>query len=122
MIPFQSHLVVGALAAAVAFGSGWTVQGWRRDAADLERQEDFAELVRLRARTADKAAEVHEVFKERERVVYQTITETVDRIVERPVYRDTVCLQPDGLRALSDAIHGRSSDPGQPSPAVPGPQ
>lgn len=118
MIPFQSHLIVGALAAAVAFGSGWTVQGWRRDAADLERQEDAAELVRLRARTADKASETHEVFKERERVVYQVITETVDRIVERPVYRN-ICLDPDGLRALSDAIHGRASDPGQPAPAVP---
>lgn len=121
MIPFQSHLVVAAIAGSLAFGSGWTVHGWRRDAADLARQEDAAELARLKARTADTAAEVHEVFKERERVVYQTITETVDRIVERPVYRN-VCLDADGLRALSDAIHGRASDPGQPSPAVPGPQ
>lgn len=121
MIPFQSHLIVGAVAAALAFGSGWTAQGWRRDAAELERQEDAAELARLRARTADKAAEVHEVFKERERVVYQTITETVDRIVERPVYRN-VCLDPDGLRALGDAIHGRASDPGKPAPALSRPE
>lgn len=122
MIPFQSHLIVGAVAAAVAFSSGWTVQGWRRDAAELERKEDAAELVRLRARKADVAAVSHEEFKERERVVYQVITETVDRIVERPVYRDTVCLQPDGLRALSDAIHGRTSDPGKPAPAVSRPE
>jgi hypothetical protein len=117
MIPFQSHLVVGALSAAIAFGSGWTVQGWKRDSADLSRQEDAAELVRLRARTADAAAVSNEEFKERERVVYQTITETVDRIVERPVYRN-ICLDPDGLRALSDAIHGRASNPSEPAPAV----
>lgn len=118
MIPFQSHLIVGAVAASLAFGAGWKVQGWRRDAADLARQEDAAEVVRLRARKADAAAVSHEQYQERERVVYQVITETVDRIVERPVYRN-VCLDPDGLRALGDAIHGRASDPGQPAPAVP---
>jgi hypothetical protein len=121
VIPFQSHLIVGAVAAAVAFGGGWTAHGWRRDAAELKRQEDASELARLRARTADTAASTHEVFKENERVVYQVITETVDRIVERPVYRN-VCLDADGLRALGDAIHGRASDPGKPAPAVPGPQ
>jgi hypothetical protein len=118
VIPFQSHLVVAAVAAAVAFGAGWKAQGWRRDSAELERREDAAELVRLRARKADTAAATHEVFKERERVVYQVITETVDRIVERPVYRN-VCLDPDGLRVLSDAIHGGHNDSGKPSPAVP---
>jgi len=118
VIPFQSHLIVGAVAAAVAFGSGWTAQGWRRDSAELARIEDAAELVRLRARKADTAAATHEVFKERERVVYQTITETVDRIVERPVYRN-VCLDASGLRVLSDAIHGGAGDTGKPATAVP---
>jgi hypothetical protein len=118
VIPLQSHLVVGAVAASLAFGIGWKAQGWRRDAAELARQEDAAEMVRRRARTADAAAVSHEVFKERERVVYHTITETVDRIVERPVYRN-VCLDASGMRALSDAIHGGPVDSGKPSPAVP---
>lgn len=74
--------------------------------------------MRLAARKVDVAATSHEQFQERERVVYQTITETVDRIVERPVYRN-VCLDTSGLRALADAIHGRADDPGQPAPAVP---
>ena len=121
MIPFQSHLVVGALAAALAFGAGWQVQGWRRDADELQRREDAAEMLRMQARKADTSAVTHEDFKERERVVYKTITETVDRIVDRPVYRN-VCLDDDGMRALSAAIHGRTEDTRQPTPAVPKPQ
>lgn len=115
----NATLLSAAVAAALAFGSAWKIQDWRHDAAELARQEDAAEMVRLAARKADVAATSHEEFKERERVVYQTITETVDRIVERPVYRNTVCLDTSGLRALSDAIHGVASDPGQPAPAVP---
>lgn len=92
------------LSAALAFGSAWKIQDWRHDAAELTRQEDAAELVRLAARKADVAAVSHEEFKERERVVYQTITETVDRIVERPVYRN-VCLDDDGLAVLRQAIN-----------------
>lgn len=114
----NAALLSAAVAAALAFGSAWKIQDWRHDAAELTRKEDAAELVRLAARKSDVAAVSHEEFKERERVVYQTITETVDRIVERPVYRN-VCLDTSGLRALADTIHGRADDPGQPAPAVP---
>lgn len=114
----NAALLSAAVAAALAFGSAWKIQDWRHDAAELTRQEDAAELVRLAARKTDVAAVSHEEFKERERVVYQTITETVDRIVERPVYRN-VCLDTSGLRALADAIHGCTDHPGQPAPAVP---
>lgn len=102
MIPLP--LITAAVAAVLAFGAAWKVQDWRHDAAELERREDAAEVERLRARKADTAAVSHEEFKERERVVYQVITETVDRIVERPVYRN-VCLDADGLAALKQAIN-----------------
>lgn len=114
----NAALLSAAVAAALAFGSAWKIQDWRHDAAERARQEDAAERARLAARKTDVAAVSHEEFKERERVVYQTITETVDRIVERPVYRN-VCLDTSGLRALADAIHGRADDPGHPAPAVP---
>ncbi len=119
MIPLP--IITALVSAALAFGAAWKVQDWRHDAAELQRQEDVAETQRLSAKKADTAAVSHEQFQERERVVYQTITETVDRIVEKPVYRN-VCLDADGMRALSAAIHGRADDPGQPSPAVPRPQ
>jgi len=117
MIPLP--IIVAGLAALLAFTSAWKIQDWRHDAAELARKEDESELVRLRAKKSDAAAVNHEEFKERERVVYQVITETVDRIVERPVYRSTVCLDADGLRALQDAVHGRAPDSSQPTPTVP---
>lgn len=119
MIPVWA--ITGLVGAGLAFGAAWRVQDWRHDAAELQRREDAAELLRLRERTVDVAAVGHEQFKERERVVYQVITETVDRIVERPVYRN-VCLDADGLRALNAAVLGRADNPGEPAPAVPEPR
>lgn len=95
------------------------MQEWRHDAMDLARIEASKETERLRARAADSASANHEGFKEKERVVYQTITETVDRIVERPVYR-AACFDDDGLRQLNAAIRGESEPtPGKPAPALP---
>lgn len=119
MIPLP--IITALVSAALAFGAAWKVQDWRHDAAELKRQEEASELQRLLARKSDNAAVSHEQFQERERVVYQTITETVDRIVEKPVYRN-ICLDADGMRALGAAIHGRPDDSGQPAPALPRPE
>ena len=108
------------LAAALAFGSAWKVQSWRWAAADAERIAAEQENQRLRARTADKASEGHEADKEEARVEFKTIYQDVERIVERPVYRN-VCLDADGLRRLTDAIAGPDRAAIEPAPAVPGP-
>ena len=55
--------------------------------------------------------------QDRARIEYRTITRRVDKIVERPVYRN-VCLDDDGLQQLRAAIAGRADQPG-PAPAVP---
>ena len=112
-----THMAAAVVAGALAFGGAWRVQDWRFGAKEKERLEQEAELRRMNAKRVDTAAVNHENFKERERVVYQTITETVDRIVERPVYRN-VCLDDDGVRALNAAIRG-AADPGIPAPDVP---
>lgn len=51
------------------------------------------------------------------KIVYRTITKTVDKIVERPVYRN-VCLDDDGLRAANDALSGKTTAAGQPNSTV----
>lgn len=51
-------------------------------------------------------------------VQYATITKTVDRIVDRPVYRD-VCLDADGLRNINAALAGKANDPGVAASSVP---
>lgn len=114
-----TYVATAIVAAVMAFSSAWKVQDWRHDAQEKQRLEAEQETQRMRARSADKASEGHEQFKETERVVYQTITETVDRIVDRPVYRN-VCLDADGLRQLNAAIAGRQPAASEPAPAVPG--
>ena len=103
---------------AISGAAVWRTQEWRHDSIDKQRIEAANETARLRAKGADTAAAGHEGFKEKERVVYQTITKTVDRLVERPLYSN-ICLDADGLRELNAAVNGRDPDTGQPTPAVP---
>lgn len=115
-----TYAATAIVVAVLAFSSAWKVQDWRHDAQEKQRLEAEQETQRLRARTADKASEGHEQFKETERVVYQTITETVDKIVDRPVYRN-VCFDTGGLRQLNAAITGHQPAASEPATAVPGP-
>jgi hypothetical protein len=123
MIPsfdaIKAYVIVGAIIGAGLAGAtgAWKVQNWRHDAMEKERIEAAQETARLRARVADTASVSHEDFKEKERVVYQVITQTVDKIIERPVYRN-VCLDADGLRSLNDAIRGSNTGTSKPAPAV----
>lgn len=49
---------------------------------------------------------------------FTTITRTVDRIVDRPIYRNA-CFDDDGLRAANSAILGQAIDPAKPDDALP---
>lgn len=51
---------------------------------------------------AQKASEEYEQTKESERVKTETITRTVQKIVDRPVYINT-CLDDDGVRLINEA-------------------
>lgn len=113
-----NYLIAVSIGLVIGGTSIWRVQEWRHDSIDKERIEAAQETERLRARVADKTSEKHEVFKEKERVVYKTITETVDKIVERPVYRN-LCLDTDGLQQLNAAVTGTLPAASEPAPAVP---
>lgn len=65
MIPIPStHLIVAAVAGALAFGTGWAINGWRlgEDIADLQR--DHAEQI-TKAKTAERAAIDNALAQER---------------------------------------------------------
>lgn len=105
-----SHAAVALLVGAVAFTGGWKVQGWRNDARELERAQAQAEAFRKNERTADSASAGHEQDKTHEAARIRTIRTTVEKIVDRPVYRN-ICFDDDGLRALTSAIQPGASQP-----------
>lgn len=111
------RMVITIAILVMSFGAGWTVQGWRRDAADKERAEAAQELQRENRRGANTASSGHEKDREAIRTEFITITETVEKIVEKPVYRN-VCFDDDGMRALRAAI-GPGPAASKPGPAVP---
>lgn len=53
---------------------------------------------------ANQASADYEKLKATQQVKIQTIRDTVQKIVERPVYRDRNCFDNDGLQQLGKAI------------------
>lgn len=111
------RLYIYLAAAVIVFGAGWEVRGWREAVEDEARLEQQRENERANARSADAASEKHEENKAEISTEFKTIYKEVEHVVEKPVYRDGVCLDPDGLRIITKAI-GNSAATGKPSPAV----
>lgn len=112
------HALTAIITAALASTGAWKVQNWRFAAIEQQRASQVAEVRETQARGADKAAEAHEVEKVKIRTEVQQIFTEVERVVEKPVYRN-VCFDDDGLRQLQRAI-GSGAGTGQPAPALPG--
>ena len=56
----------------------------------------------------DKLAQELEDTKKKRQENVRTITKTVEKIIDRPVYSN-VCLEPDGLHVINAAIKGEPS-------------
>jgi len=115
-----THAAAAIAGAVIAGAVAWNVNGWRHEAKEAERLAAQIEHARMNERAADQGAAGHEADKARIRTQYITLTEEVERVVQKPVYRD-VCLDDDGLRILAGAITGQPAA-GQPAPAVPRPE
>ena len=68
-----------------------------QEKADKAQQEKYDKL----------AQELEDTKKKRQENV-RTITKTVEKIIDRPVYSN-VCLEPDGLHVINAAIKGEPS-------------
>lgn len=55
------------------------------------------------------------------RIIYRDIVHEVEKIVDRPVYRN-VCLDDDGVRLANAALAGQAAAPAEPDSAVSDPQ
>lgn len=106
-------LLVAGFVGGVKYHAGVTAQ---RDLA-AQHQTDKERGIKLQR--VDRAAVGLETDKAALRTEFLTITKEVDRVVEKPVYRNQ-CFDDDGLRLIATAIAG-SSTTSEPAPAVPGP-
>ena len=109
------------LACLVAgFGAGVRWHAGQDAIAEQARQVNQRAQERLRRQNANTAAVAFEGDRVRIEKEFVPITQEVERVVEKPVYRN-VCLDPDGVSALNAAIARANGDPGQPGGTVPEP-
>lgn len=101
---------------AIGFGGGWQLQNWRYGAIEAKRLSAQVEDEKKRDKSSYDASVNFEKGKTRVETVFQTITETVETIVEKPVYRN-ICYDDSGLRELRRAI--AETSPSKPSESVP---
>jgi hypothetical protein len=116
------YLKLGVLVVGMA-GSAWaahkaTSNAWKADLLEAERAHTEALIAEIE-RTNTVAAEL-EVERGKSKTIYKTITKRVDKIIDRPVYRN-VCLDDDGLRLVRAAIAGQAPDSGEPVSPLPKP-
>ena len=114
-----AYVAVGVMAFALGGGTAWKVQQWRFDSAELAAQVNQRATERLRRQNANTAAVAHEKEKVVIREKFVPIIQEVDKIVTQVVYRDSVCLPPDGLSVIRSAIARANGDTGEPVDAVP---
>ena len=94
-------LIVGL---AVGFGGAWKTQDWRYGAKEAARLSAIVQAEKARDKASYAAATTFEKGRTRVETVFETITETVEVIVDRPVYSATTCFDTDGLQQLTRAI------------------
>ena len=118
MIPIP--LIYAAVAgAAIAAAAAWQVQDWRFDAKEKQRIEQEAKDLHRMTERAGRASAAFETKRAANEVRYRTVTVTLEKIVERPVYLNQ-CIDDDGLRVLNEQI-ARAADPGEPRLKLPKP-
>lgn len=118
----MSWAVQAALAAIIFAAGGWAGMEWHagQDAiAENKRIAATQEINRENAALLNRTSTNFEQDRSKNETRANTITVEVDKIIERPVFRN-VCIDADGLRLLNSQIR-RDTTTGQPGSAVPGP-
>lgn len=114
-----THVAAALVAGAVAFGGAWKVQDWRYGSIEADRLQALAEAAKRQDKRSYDASTTFEKDRAHVQTVFRTIEVEVEKIVDRPVYREQ-CFDADGVRALQRAIG--ETTPGQPGGTVPTPE
>jgi hypothetical protein len=107
--------IIGALS-----GIGYKIHDAGYKAAKLECEEAARKLKAEEEKQAADASSKLEKDNAKAKVVYRTITKTVDKYIDRPIYRN-VCLDADGLRDANAALSGALTPAGEPNKPLPKP-
>ena len=112
--------VAWAFVAGLAMGGlgTWKVLDWRAAKAEQKHQKAAFDQFRANERKGRAASADYQKESERERTRFRTIYRDVEKVVDRPVYRN-VCLDADGVRIVNAAI-GASAAASRSSAAMPG--
>ena len=121
-IPLSWTLIGAAVAAVIAFGSGWKVRGWEADAARTRQVEQDARDAARRADHVDTVDTVYETKEAaaqvRERVIAKEVAHAVAAKPDFYGPGAPLAVDADGLRLVSEAL--AAADPASgPAPAVP---
>ena len=100
-----TYAATALVALAVGFGGGWKTQGWRWDASEKQRIEQEAKERQKQLDRAHTASTTFEDNRTTNETRYRTVTVTLEKVVERPVYL-SACFDSDGLRILNAQISG----------------
>jgi hypothetical protein len=112
----KAYILLAIILAAFASG-GCSQPGRCRAGLDTTPQRSSASSKRPRSRasarpTCGRRRKCgHEADKDKLRTEFLTITQTVEKIVEKPVYRDMCLDDCDGLRALSPCRNSGNRSP-----------
>lgn len=115
MINFVYVALISAILSAIGT---WRVEEWRFAANEKDRIELQAKETARKADKIDVAAVGHEADKKALQKQFAPLQKEVEHVVQAPVYSN-ICIDPDGLRVLSSAIHGTVTA-SEPSGAMPG--
>lgn len=103
------YLIAGLAILAILSGIAYKIRESGKDVIRLEWAEANRAQRDAEAKKAEKAATTLETGHAKARVVYRDITRTVDRYIERPVYRNE-CFDADGLNSANMALKGALTD------------
>ena len=96
-------VATGVISLVLGFGAGMGLQKLFWIAADKERIEQEAKTKDNNREKAQDASASYEEKRTVNEIRYRTVTVTVEKIVDRPVYINQ-CLDDDGLRTLNEQI------------------
>ena len=113
--------IVAALALVLAIGTGVrTIYNAGAASKQAEWDEANRQQRKDEMEKANAAAIGLETGNEKAKIVYRTITKTVDKYIDRPVYRN-VCFDTDGLRDVNAALIGALTPAAEPREPMPKP-